>query len=931
MPSVDHEFMIDPEAFLRTSLRVHMGHLPFERLPVEAKSLAGGWAAAQVLIEAERLGPLMHLITRGRRLATRDVEARFRLAYRQSRLRNRQLLQELAICLRVFADEHVPCLVLKGAALAERVYGDISLRPMRNLDICVRSQDLTVAYGILEHLGYQAAGVAGLQLGPMENDRQQLFVKPGGAPTCIALHGKLLDAHHDGDRNDPDWFWDTAERVQVAGERALVLGMEAQVLHLANHLATRRGGRGLIWYYEIAALLSREADALDWDELLSRAQRYHLRVPLGRVVVALAEKWDAVIPAAALSELRPRPLTNVARIRTGQLPWAGHAERAPLLSAICPTYKRPALLANAVACWEAQDYPLERRELIILDDAGQFDTQHGPGWFLASRSERFPSLWQKFDALVGMTQGEIIVVWEDDDVYLPHHLSAIAAAFERQRSREPDPSSAPMQILMPGRIYCNSWLPHGQVKEETQTIGHHGSWAYTRSLYQACGGYPADIGRLEGDTLLGQALRRHGEVVTYANAGPTYVYRWDPGAHPHASERGEDGFAALWQDLGRLPLERVGKLEPRFDEETRTLYETLAPRARSPVSRLSPDAALSRPDPPLVATEPSIFVQIASYRDPECQWTMKDLFAKAKHPDRIFVGICWQFDPKADQHCFVEPNPRPAQVRAVGFRAGDSRGVCWARTQAQGLYRGEDYVLMIDSHMRFIPHWDEVLIDELKRCASSKPLLSVGPPRYTPPDWLEEDARPAVQCLHPFDTEGDVRGYGRMLDAVPSSPLRGAFVAAAYVFARGRVIEEVPYDPHMYFNQEEISLAVRLFTHGWDVYHPSRIVVYHYYKHLDDRGNLRPLHWDDHPDWVSLEGRGRERLHHLVGFRKSTALEATVALDRFGLGSARSLTEFENWAGLDFSTLTATERARNGTFVLEMPDARRPLETNRSP
>ena len=32
----------------------------------------------------------------------------------------------------------------------------------------------------------------------------------------------------------------------------------------------------------------------------------------------------------------------------------------------------------------------------------------------------------------------------------------------------------------------------------------------------------------------------------------------------------------------------------------------------------------------------TIFVQIASYRDPELQWTIKDLFDKAKRPENIF-------------------------------------------------------------------------------------------------------------------------------------------------------------------------------------------------------------------------------------------------------------------------------------------------------
>src|SRR5580765_4114541 len=57
-----------------------------------------------------------------------------------------------------------------------------------------------------------------------------------------------------------------------------------------------------------------------------------------------------------------------------------------------------------------------------------------------------------------------------------------------------------------------------------------------------------------------------------------------------------------------------------------------------------------------------IFVQIASYRDPECQWTVKDMFEKASNPERISVGIAWQYVIGEDDTCF-QVETRPKQVR----------------------------------------------------------------------------------------------------------------------------------------------------------------------------------------------------------------------------------------------------------------------------
>src|SRR5947208_582841 len=131
-----------------------------------------------------------------------------------------------------------------------------------------------------------------------------------------------------------------------------------------------------------------------------------------------------------------------------------------------------------------------------------------------------------------------------------------------------------------------------------------------------------------------------------------------------------------------------------------------------------------------------IFVQIASYRDPECEPTLADLFARAAAPDRISVGLCWQHDPGEGGRRFAD-GTRPSQVRRLDVPASESRGVCWARHLAQQLWRGEEYTLVTDSHMRFAPGWDDKLIDELHECPSPRPALTCNPARYQPPDRLE--------------------------------------------------------------------------------------------------------------------------------------------------------------------------------------------------
>ena len=62
----------------------------------------------------------------------------------------------------------------------------------------------------------------------------------------------------------------------------------------------------------------------------------------------------------------------------------------------------------------------------------------------------------------------------------------------------------------------------------------------------------------------------------------------------------------------------------------------------------------------------------------------------------------------------------------------DAEGVCWARYQAQQLWDGEEYVLMIDSHMRFVPGWDDLMIKELAKVLEQVDTIELaGEPQWT--------------------------------------------------------------------------------------------------------------------------------------------------------------------------------------------------------
>lgn len=242
---------------------------------------------------------------------------------------------------------------------------------------------------------------------------------------------------------------------------------------------------------------------------------------------------------------------------------SGSALEFPLVSCLCPTYRRPDLLANSVACYLAQDYPPNRRELIILDDADQFDSHSGDGWEITSLRRRFQSLPAKFNALAGMARGEIFVVWEDDDIYLPWHVSAHVKVLQNGHS-----FSKPNTIRS---HYAGKW------QEESAAGRFHGSIAFTRQAYEAVGGWPLTK-RGDFDQMLMSRLSELGPIGNPVDgSAPSYVFRWEATEAYHGSGlmRGADdsNWYQLAENLGSTT--KQSRLLPQMDSMTRECFAAL--------------------------------------------------------------------------------------------------------------------------------------------------------------------------------------------------------------------------------------------------------------------------------------------------------------------------------------------------------------------
>ena len=306
-----------------------------------------------------------------------------------------------------------------------------------------------------------------------------------------------------------------------------------------------------------------------------------------------------------------------------------------------------------------------------------------------------------------------------------------------------------------------------------------------------------------------------------------------------------------------------------------------------------------------------IFVQIASYRDPQLGPTLHDLIAKASHPEQLQIGICLQLDRSDGASCGPATLPSGDALRGARLRldlvpASQSGGVCWARARSQRLWSGEPFTLQIDSHMRFVPAWDRELLACWQRCNDPHGVLSVYPNPFELPDVCDTAMLPVMAAKH-FDEEGLLRLQGvsrfRHPDELPARPLPSAFVAAGLLFGPATLIDAAPYDPDLYFDGEEISLALRLWTRGFNFYNPDRLLIFHLYKRS---GEANITHWADHANWSERNNRAIARVQALLSGRNLP--------EPFGLGTVRTLQQYQQWSGVDFANRQISAEALAGRF-----------------
>ena len=237
---------------------------------------------------------------------------------------------------------------------------------------------------------------------------------------------------------------------------------------------------------------------------------------------------------------------------------------------LCPTYCRPWHVSSSVGQWLRQTHPVEERWLLIGDDTDALGGITAERLRTAIRGQGYPpeiaarvhyhkfrsdyTLPHKYNAMADFAlsticrDANLLVVWEDDDTYLPGHLAQIARAWN-SRNRPLDWWGHPELVLSD---YTK------QLQPEPAQGRFHAALAVSVDLWWERPWVETSDGHFDQQYL--QRLADHQPRARYdlrTERGrwvstPSYVFRWHTGT-PHGQAYMPD-HGKLWQSAAKQAL-----------------------------------------------------------------------------------------------------------------------------------------------------------------------------------------------------------------------------------------------------------------------------------------------------------------------------------------------------------------------------------------
>ena len=235
--------------------------------------------------------------------------------YYMNATQNSLIFEELEKVLDTFRKAGIQVIVLKGAALAEKIYGNLALRPMTDVDLLVKKENLFSLDDQMKILGYRPSDVSINDIDFSSTYLTTLDYRSASSNSpSFHIHWHFVNSSVPNEsyiRNIKiEDIWRDAEKTRIADVETLVMVPHHLLIHLSEHaLRVTHSLSKLGLLYDISESVNSYKERLDWERLIKDSLKFDLSQMVYINLYFASRFLETKIPEYVLLRLRPKRLS----------------------------------------------------------------------------------------------------------------------------------------------------------------------------------------------------------------------------------------------------------------------------------------------------------------------------------------------------------------------------------------------------------------------------------------------------------------------------------------------------------------------------------------------------------------------------------------------------------------------------------------------
>jgi hypothetical protein len=241
-----------------------------------------------------------------------DVEKKFQDLYSENACRNLILSQEFQEVLKILKNKNIPVIVLKGMYLGEKIYKNIALRPMSDIDILIKKESLEEFDAAVKKIGFKTSHNYRKYLKSPDSIYLNTMVyekKKGKVSIFLHLHWHIVNSTLPIFEKvmpyiEMEKIWKQALEVKIAGIETLSLSYHHQVIYLCLHAFNHSLDRNIL-LCDISEFININRNKIDWNLLIKDAFDFKINRIVYCVLYLTKLLLNMQVPDYLLSSLKP--------------------------------------------------------------------------------------------------------------------------------------------------------------------------------------------------------------------------------------------------------------------------------------------------------------------------------------------------------------------------------------------------------------------------------------------------------------------------------------------------------------------------------------------------------------------------------------------------------------------------------------------------